>query len=57
MAPKRKNPFCNAHEQDYRLKIVGRNATTATVESVACRLYTVYVYTDVMKGNGVQLPT
>jgi hypothetical protein len=35
-------PFCNTHEQDYGLKIVGRNATTtAVVESVACRFCTV----------------
>jgi hypothetical protein len=42
MAPKRKNPFCNTHEHDYGLKIMGRNTTTAAVESVACRFCTVY---------------
>jgi hypothetical protein len=42
MAPKRKTPFCNTHEQDNGLKIVGRNATTAAVESVACQFCTIY---------------
>jgi hypothetical protein len=35
-------PFCNTHEQNCGLKIVGRDATAAAVESVACRFRTVY---------------
>jgi hypothetical protein len=37
MAPKRKTPFYNTLGPDYGLKIVGKNATTVAVESVACR--------------------
>jgi hypothetical protein len=54
MAPKRKNPFCNTREQDYGLKIVGRNATTAAVERVACRFCTVYGGELHVAVNGVQ---
>jgi hypothetical protein len=37
MTSKWRTPFCNTHEQDYGLKIVGGNATTAAVESVMLR--------------------
>jgi hypothetical protein len=55
MAPKRKTPFCNTHEPDYGFMTLGKNATTAAVESFASA--DVALYTEGRSkgtGNGVQ---